>query len=106
MPINKEAKRQLKYIGKLYKLICGLQGTDEFGAYFGLFSGTRLNPETDYRMLNDGQNRQLMVALYNGTSPSIEQLAEATGLKSDDITTRIELFRANGMKNITIRNAA
>lgn len=106
MPINKEAERQLEYLGKLYHLIWDLQRTDEFEAYFGLFSGTRINPEANYEILNDRKNRQLMVALYKRTNPSIEQLAEATGLEHEDITARIEIFKANGMKDIRIKNVA
>lgn len=106
MPINKEALEQLRRVDKLYQLIYDLQGTEDFHAYESLFQITSPDPQSHYGMLNDGKNRQLMVALYQGTNPSIEQLAEATGLKPNDITARIELFKANGMKSIRIRNAA
>ncbi len=106
-----------EYGEKLYREIVSLNGTDYLLAYDELFPGDIIadpdkNPdgykllEGRYRILSDRKSRELMVALYQGTNPSIEQLAEATGLKPDDITARIELFRANGMKNIRIRNAA
>ncbi len=106
MPINQKAAKQLGYVGKIYELLWKLQGTDEFEAYMELFSGKRDDPKTDYNILNNRQNRRVMVALYQGRNPTIEGLAEAAGLSTDDITARIKLFRANGMRDIKIRKAA
>ncbi len=106
MALSREAKEDLEYVGKFYQLVYNLQGTDEFEAYFRLFPNTQINPKADYKILKDRKNRKLMVVLYQGDSISIEDLARATGLKVDDISARIELFRANGMRQVRIRNAA
>lgn len=106
MALSKEAKEDLEYVSKFYQLVYNLQGTDDFEAYFRLFPNTQINPQADYEILNDRKNRKLMVALYQSDNPSIEALAQRTGLKGDDISARIEFFRANGMRQIRIRNAA
>ncbi len=106
MALSREAREDLEYVGKYYRLVYNLQGTVEFEAYFKLFPDTQINPKADYEILKDRKNRRLMVVLYQSDNLSIEALAQRTGLKVDDISARIELFRANGMRQIRIRNAA
>ncbi len=106
-----------EYGERLYREIVRLDGTDYLIAYDELFPGEIIadpdkNPEGyrllegHYRILSDRLNRELMLALHRSRDPTIEELAQRTGLKVDDISARIELFRANGMRQVRIRNAA
>ncbi len=104
--VRQKLEEEGKYIGGWYRILFNLQGTDEFKAYGDLFPSKDFDPKAHYEILNDRRNRELMVVLYQGDNPSIELLAQRTGLSTDDISTRIEFFRANGMRQIRIRNAA
>ncbi len=106
MPLSKEAREDFMYVGELYRILWNLQGTDAFMAYENLFPSEDFEPKAHYEILNDRKNRKLMVALYQGDRTSIEELAHETRLSTDDISARIEFFRANGMRQIRIRNAA
>lgn len=109
--------RGAEYGEKLYREIASLNGTDYLLAYDALFPGDIIaDPDTNpngykllegrYRILSDRKNRELMVALCRRRNPTRDELAEATGLKVGDISERLEFFRANGMRQIRIRNAA
>lgn len=106
MPLTREAKKYAEYIDKVYRLIWGLQGTDDLEAYSELFPGTHTDAKIDYELLSNKTNRRVMVAIYKNRNLSIEQLAEITGLEVDDIGRRIGFFRANGMKQVRIRKVA
>ncbi len=106
MVLIRKKEKNAGYGGRWYKTLFSLQGTEVFEAYEDLFPSPDFEPKAHYGILNDERNRELMVALYQNDSPTIEALAQITGLKVDDISARIELFRANGMRQIRIRNAA
>lgn len=94
------------YIGEWYNLMTSLQGKEIFSAYHDMFPTMPEDPKAHYELLNDKANRKLMVVLYRSRNLSIEQLAQRTGLDSDDITKRLDFFKANGMKKVKIRETA
>ncbi len=94
------------YLGDWYRVVFELQGKEIFVAYHDIFPRMPDDPKAHYEMLSDEKSKKLMIGLYRTANPNIEDLARTTGLKVDDISARIELFRANGMRQIRIRNAA
>ncbi len=98
--------KNVDYIGKWYELMFNLQGREIFGAYHDMFPQMPEDPKAHYEILNDEGNRSLIVALYNNTNPSIEDLTKATGLEQNDISGRLDFFKDNGMKQVDIRKVA
>lgn len=97
--------KNASYVGKWYKVLYNLQGTEVLEAYENLFPGQDFDPKAHYEILNDEANRGLLVVLYKKRNLTIEELAETMGLKIDDIRARIEFFRVNGIKQVGIRES-
>lgn len=97
------SEEEVKYGTKLYELLWSLQGTDYFLAYTELFPG-HYGADTiisHYQILRDIKNRELLRLLHqkqqNG-GMSLEDIAARLSIKPDEVRSRIEFFRNNGMR--------
>lgn len=102
-------REEEKLVPRLYELIWKLQGSDDLVAYDGLFPGHH-GAETiipHYDILNDKTNRELLKLLHqrqqNGRM-SLDDIAATLSIKPDEVRSRIEFFRNNGMrKDVSLR---